>query len=103
MVDSYFEETLTLFSARGHLQALSACYAMRYPRLSEQKTNEKFVELPLCLIKERYEKLPGGKELIADILKSLCLKLSCTAYKPFDPLSVFCSARSEGSEAPAKR
>ncbi|CAE7242808.1 NaCP60E, partial [Symbiodinium pilosum] len=44
--------------------------ASYFEELSEQKTKEKFVELPLCLIKERYEKLPGGKELIADILKS---------------------------------
>ena len=28
------------------------------------------MELPLCEIKDKYEKLEGGKKLIADILKS---------------------------------
>ncbi|CAE7510947.1 NaCP60E [Symbiodinium natans] len=34
----------------------------------ENETKERYVELPLCEIKEKYEKLPGGKEFVADIV-----------------------------------
>ena len=39
-------------------------------RLNEDSTKEKFQELPLCLIKEKYEKLPGGKKFVEDIMSS---------------------------------
>ncbi|CAE7469776.1 unnamed protein product, partial [Symbiodinium sp. CCMP2456] len=39
-----------------------------FEELSENKEKETFEELPLALIKEKYEHLPGGPKLIADIL-----------------------------------
>ena len=39
-------------------------------RLSEQKNEEMFQELPLCQIKEMYEHLPGGKEFLAELQAS---------------------------------
>ena len=39
-------------------------------RLSESKEKEKFVELPLCLIREKYEGLAGGKDFVENLLKS---------------------------------
>ncbi|CAE7329314.1 NaCP60E, partial [Symbiodinium microadriaticum] len=41
-----------------------------YEELSESTTKEKFTELPLCIIREKYERAPGGKKFIEDILKS---------------------------------
>ena len=42
-------------------------------RLSESKEKEVFEELPLCIIKERYDKVEGGKKFIAELLQSGCL------------------------------
>ncbi|CAE7655509.1 NaCP60E [Symbiodinium sp. CCMP2592] len=38
--------------------------------LSESKEKEKFIELPLCIIRQRYEGLPGGKEFVENLQKS---------------------------------
>ncbi|CAE7240660.1 NaCP60E [Symbiodinium pilosum] len=41
-----------------------------YEELSEDKTKEKYSELPLCRIREQYEHLPGGKQYVADLIAS---------------------------------
>ncbi|CAE7251100.1 unnamed protein product [Symbiodinium pilosum] len=38
--------------------------------LSEDKSKEKFTEMPLCLIRQKYEPLPGGKQFVKDIIQS---------------------------------
>ena len=39
-------------------------------RLSENRNEEVFEELPLCEIKQKYEHLPGGAKFIADLQAS---------------------------------
>ncbi|CAE7501413.1 NaCP60E [Symbiodinium sp. CCMP2592] len=41
-----------------------------FEELSESQNTEQFIELPLCEIKEKYEKLPGGDKFIADLISS---------------------------------
>ncbi|CAE7486611.1 NaCP60E [Symbiodinium necroappetens] len=38
--------------------------------MQEDKSKEKFTEMPLCLIIEKYKNAPGGKQFVQDILKS---------------------------------
>ena len=57
------------------IYAPSSCLVVCQPRLSEQKNEEKYTELPLCLIREKYEHLPNGPEFIANLQKSLELRL----------------------------
>ena len=55
-------------------------------RLSEKKEEETFQELPLCQIREMYERLPGGEKFLADLVasrnlgsrKSACAKPACS-------------------------
>ena len=51
-------------------------------RIAQNETKERYVELPLCEIKEKYEKLPGGKEFVADIVASAFLRLTCISCSP---------------------
>ncbi|CAE7507692.1 NaCP60E, partial [Symbiodinium necroappetens] len=41
-----------------------------YEEMSESKDKEKFIELPLCEIMERWGKLPGGEQFVKDIQAS---------------------------------
>lgn len=43
--------------------------------MSESKDKEKFIELPLCEIMERWGKLPGGEQFVKDIQASWSLRL----------------------------
>ncbi|CAE7278175.1 NaCP60E, partial [Symbiodinium sp. KB8] len=41
-----------------------------YEELSESKEKEQYEELPLCIIQERYQNLPGGAKFLEDLQKS---------------------------------
>ncbi|CAE7466554.1 NEFH [Symbiodinium sp. CCMP2592] len=43
------------------------------------KEKEIFEELPLCMIKEIYEKVEGGKKFLAELMQSGCLKIRMQA------------------------
>ncbi|CAE7816404.1 unnamed protein product [Symbiodinium sp. CCMP2456] len=70
-----------------------------YEELSENKDKETYTEMPLCLIKEKYEKLPGGPAFIQSIVDSQAGKKhpqfdskDMVIYKVFDSIkSISCS------------
>ena len=76
-ISPYFEELLGLqcyiqtlkfdFFRHQHLELAPAQL-----RLSEDKTKEQYVELPLCVIRQKYQGVPGGDKFVEDLLKS-CL------------------------------
>ena len=68
-VEPYYEECLgdLTISAITNIRLLAF---LVYSRLSETKEKETFTELPLCLIREKYEHLPGGPAFIKSILDS---------------------------------
>ena len=72
VVQPFYEEPRV-----NHFRATSAdskCFELIVTattlRLNEDSTKEKFIELPLCLIREKYEKLPGGRKFVDDLLAS---------------------------------
>ena len=69
-VEPYYEEHLGFFIRPTGLRCSDLCCDTLHMRLSESKEKEKFVELPLCLIREKYEGLAGGKDFVENLLKS---------------------------------
>ena len=43
---------------------------LNHLRLSENKTKEKFQELPLCMIRKKYEGTDAGKRFVEQLLQS---------------------------------
>ena len=76
-------------------------------RLSEDKSKEKFTEMPLCLIRQKYEGLPGGKKFVEDIIASIILSnwAHVDCYRLDSILLCFNGGlvRSERQETPTKQ
>ena len=39
-------------------------------RLSEDKNKERFVEMPLCMIRLKYKNVPGGDKFVENLISS---------------------------------
>ena len=49
---------------------LYRCLQFDYLRLSESKEKEQFTELPLCLIRQKYDGVAGGKAFVDNLIAS---------------------------------
>ena len=69
-------------------------------RLSEKAEKEVYQELPLCQIREMYEKLPGGEKFIQELQSSSNLRALCYVVPAFSLIASLFLLRPEGETAP---
>ena len=110
VVEPYYEELLG-FIIRLSSDALhSTLPDTLYVRLSESKEKETFEELPLGLIKQKYEGVAGGKAFLEELLRSglvwefLFAELQLVTTQALQAHKVTVSfLRPKWEEAPTKR